>query len=538
MTPYEKVIAALEERDLLVGGWGTGQRALCPSHDDSRPSLSVGEGDDGRALVYCFVGCSVNDVSSALGLSVGDLFDGTQDAGRGTPVAEYVYTDEDGQPLIRVTRTEPKGFYQERWEDGEWKAGLRDTRRVPYNLAAVVGAQEVWIVEGEKDVESLRAEGVTATTGIGGASNWRDEWAELFRDKDVTLVGDRGEAGDRYVSRVRLSVGPVARSLRVLTVDIEAQDITDHLNLGYKLEELEEEGEVDLAEFGPVDWQTFETEDHDWLFRPYVPARGRVLVFGKRGSLKSLWAMWLAAKLAEEGKKVAYFSIEMTPSDTVKRLKNLKPSKNMVVFTKDLDLSNPGHVDKMLIGLKDFDLIVIDSWSAVHQFGKGRMNQNDEVAALDKAVFQPLIRETGATVMLIDNQGHDAITDDGVVKQAHARGASAKEDKMETCLWFERPKSYDNYLTTLSMTKMRLDEPMAEPVHIRTPQDRIEFYVEGTNRPHWPGMYVEPEATTDSDVPLVEPPSAMTSEELEVVRGFEQRRLARLKDKFGAVDSE
>lgn len=36
---------------------GSGWSAPCPAHDDRHPSLSVGEGDDGRVLVKCFAGC-------------------------------------------------------------------------------------------------------------------------------------------------------------------------------------------------------------------------------------------------------------------------------------------------------------------------------------------------------------------------------------------------------------------------------------------------------------------------------------------------
>ena len=33
---------------------------------DNRPSLSIGDGDDGRLLVHCFAGCDQSDVIAAL----------------------------------------------------------------------------------------------------------------------------------------------------------------------------------------------------------------------------------------------------------------------------------------------------------------------------------------------------------------------------------------------------------------------------------------------------------------------------------------
>lgn len=47
--------------------------ACCPSHDDRSPSLSVKSGDDGRILVHCFAGCSVEDIVSSVGMKVSDL---------------------------------------------------------------------------------------------------------------------------------------------------------------------------------------------------------------------------------------------------------------------------------------------------------------------------------------------------------------------------------------------------------------------------------------------------------------------------------
>ena len=51
--------------------------AKCPAHDDQKPSLSINEGADGRALVKCHAGCSTDDVLDALGLALSDLFPAT-----------------------------------------------------------------------------------------------------------------------------------------------------------------------------------------------------------------------------------------------------------------------------------------------------------------------------------------------------------------------------------------------------------------------------------------------------------------------------
>jgi hypothetical protein len=50
--------------------------ARCPAHEDRSPSLSVRDGQDGRTLIHCFAGCSVESVCDALRIKVSDLFSG------------------------------------------------------------------------------------------------------------------------------------------------------------------------------------------------------------------------------------------------------------------------------------------------------------------------------------------------------------------------------------------------------------------------------------------------------------------------------
>lgn len=48
--------------------------ARCASHEDRSPSLSIRELDDGKILLHCFAGCSVEDVLAALSLDFDSLF--------------------------------------------------------------------------------------------------------------------------------------------------------------------------------------------------------------------------------------------------------------------------------------------------------------------------------------------------------------------------------------------------------------------------------------------------------------------------------
>ncbi len=44
------------------------------AHSDKRPSLSVNNGEDGRVLLKCFAGCTVQEIVGTLGLEMKDLF--------------------------------------------------------------------------------------------------------------------------------------------------------------------------------------------------------------------------------------------------------------------------------------------------------------------------------------------------------------------------------------------------------------------------------------------------------------------------------
>jgi CHC2 zinc finger len=70
----DKVLGLLQR----VRRSGKGWVACCPAHDDRHASLSVGVGDDGRALLHCFAGCDVQTIVAALGLQMSDLFSDTR----------------------------------------------------------------------------------------------------------------------------------------------------------------------------------------------------------------------------------------------------------------------------------------------------------------------------------------------------------------------------------------------------------------------------------------------------------------------------
>lgn len=203
--------------------------ACCPVHEDRTPSLRLRDSIDGHVLVHCHAGCQQAAVIAAL-RDLGLWPEREKHFQRRRIVAEYSYTDENGHLLYQVVRTDPKGFFQ-RYPDGRggW-VNRKHPRQVLYRLPEVVGAAIVFIVEGEKDVETLRAQGFVATTIAGGAkSKWLAPFTELLRGREVILIPDNDEPGWALMRRIATAL--LGEVPRLICFDdhhrVGAKDITE-----------------------------------------------------------------------------------------------------------------------------------------------------------------------------------------------------------------------------------------------------------------------------------------------------------------------
>src|SRR5215212_3988053 len=91
MRPVDLVLDRLEG----VKQRGESYQAQCPAHDDNEPSLSVAEGEDGRALVKCFAGCKPEEVVAALDLEMKNLFERRNGHGGGGSNTSPITTSTD-----------------------------------------------------------------------------------------------------------------------------------------------------------------------------------------------------------------------------------------------------------------------------------------------------------------------------------------------------------------------------------------------------------------------------------------------------------
>lgn len=171
-----------------------------------------------------------------------------------TPEATYEYRDADGNYLFEVqkgrTSEGRKTFRQRRKnmlspgerltpeDHRDYLPGRGDVAPVLYRLPELLAAdpsEPVFIVEGEKDVDRLRAEGCVAICNPDGALKWRDDFAPYLAGREVVVLPDNDERGSRHAEQVVRSVREYARRVRVLALEElgDGEDVSDWLDKGY-----------------------------------------------------------------------------------------------------------------------------------------------------------------------------------------------------------------------------------------------------------------------------------------------------------------
>ena len=174
---------------------------------------------------------------------------------------DYLYRDETGRVLFGAYREPGKQFPQAVPENGRWRWGIGNTRRVLYRLPEVLAAiregKPIYVCEGEKDVDNMWLAGFAATCNPGGASKdgakWRPEYNEFLRGAKVVILCDADEAGRGQGLHIAATLHGIAASVKLLDLfgaDVQdGADVSNFLSDGGTAEELRV-----LVEAAP-DWQ-------------------------------------------------------------------------------------------------------------------------------------------------------------------------------------------------------------------------------------------------------------------------------------------
>ena len=210
-------------------------KALCPFHQDRDPSMSL---CPERGLWFCHAckeGGHARQLAKRLRVPPPDL---------PSPFIEayYIYHDPSGSPLYRICRGPSKRFWVERYTGGDkWALGLGKVKPVLYRLPEVLSSKgRVFLVEGEKDVETLRSRGLTATTNPFGAGKWDPSFSKSLRGLPVVLLPDNDPPGLDHMEDVARSLHGLSKSLKLIPLPglVPKGDVTDWFEMGRTREEL------------------------------------------------------------------------------------------------------------------------------------------------------------------------------------------------------------------------------------------------------------------------------------------------------------
>lgn len=427
-----EILHKLQNARRNSNGW----LALCPSHDDTKQSLSVKEAD-GKILLKCFAGCDVPNIVSALGIELKDLFSEPMKTMTNNNfqskkiVGVYPYADENGELLYENVRFEPKDFRQRRFdESGKEIWNLKDVRRVPYRLPELVEglkeAAEIWLCEGEKDADNLRKLGFT----VSSFKNWKPEFNHFVKNFDVVLFIDHDIAGLKQANDAAQILSGSVASLKLVDLfsneplpEKHGADISDFINLCAENEDLSadeiserlciyaenadvwQQCEETNSETGTADFQSlFTIQDANiWLanakLRP-VPKmlfgefwfEGELCIsFADTGKGKSILAVQIGNSISK-GESIGVFALETL--------------KQKVLYF-DFELSDKQFEARYSTRQGDY---FINHYVFDENFKRGEINQESFTPAgfldFEEYLFHSLeieIIRTGAKVLIVDN---------------------------------------------------------------------------------------------------------------------------------------
>ena len=233
----------------------------CPAHNDKQASLTITKGNK-CTLFYCHAGCSVEDILAAVGLEKKDTFydkeeyttnwkNYVESREKRKIEAIYNYVSCNGTYTFTKIRLEGKKLLYGILENERFTYGLpRNTPRK--SLKAIYGNvkalnkainenKHIFIVEGEKDVDTMAKQGYIAFT-YGGVNDWQSDFAELVKGANVIILADNDNAGIKVANTILNDIEAVTNSAKVVIPmpDTPKADITDYFEAGHTKDEFEQ----------------------------------------------------------------------------------------------------------------------------------------------------------------------------------------------------------------------------------------------------------------------------------------------------------
>ena len=397
---------------------------------------------------------------------------------------EHVYYNTDGtifgKKTIIKTDNGDKQCCWYRFEFGKYIKGLNGESPPLYNLINLQKKDfddlRVFIVEGEKDVDTLESLGYLATTCPNGGSQkkWPEEYSKVLTNRDIVIITDNDEVGKQYGEFIRKNAEPFAKSVVVIpSKDIypeisEKGDISDIYEIiGEKrtkemIEEKIKETQ-NMTNKNPI-YSAFgfykldelteaEKEKPQFFVEGMIPV-GLTVLSGQQKIGKSTLSLQMAAAISNGddflGRKtlksnVIYFDFEGSPSRTNDRANKMGLSDQMqnVFISHNSEYKFGESGEKNLLDaikkLKTADsnnrVIIIDTYSRA----RGRVATHGANAYdVDVALLEPIQKyaqsEKIAIILIHHFKKGSNSTSDDIEKSSGTVGITGSADSIISCV--------------------------------------------------------------------------------------------------------
>lgn len=196
-----------------------------------------------RRLRNCDFSTAILELAKFAGIKTPS---GSPHSGKQRIRAVYDYKDETGALIFQTVRLEPgrngrtKDFLQRRPDGkGGWIWDIRGLNRKPlYRLPewSKLPNERLFIVEGEKDVDSLFSLGIKATCNVCGAGKWKPNYTEFLKGRAIVIIPDNDGPGRRHAEKVISAVWDKVASVRLLNLAglPEKGDVSDWIEIQRK----------------------------------------------------------------------------------------------------------------------------------------------------------------------------------------------------------------------------------------------------------------------------------------------------------------
>jgi len=226
--------------------------AHCPCHDDRKESLSIGVGrNNDKLLLKCQAGCDNKDILHFVGLDFKDLYFNEphkQTTYKADKCQEYkgkeIYSFDYNKIVdtyyynngTRKLRDKNKNFLWQHLENNQWKNGRGKAQHTLYIQGTK--SNTLYIVEGEKDVNTISRMGLYGASSEHGASKsddvkWYDEYNQHISSLDlqhIYIIPDNDDVGRIFANKVAelLSKSVSPTNISVIDLKLVWDDIQVH----------------------------------------------------------------------------------------------------------------------------------------------------------------------------------------------------------------------------------------------------------------------------------------------------------------------